>query len=270
MKRSRSPLHGRPCVAHHRSSKIMLRVWVAGICWPFGAARIRPQPTPARRSLSSQSTCPCRMGSLGQASHRERTRETCVRKRILDQPVVSRWACGPTCFGQPDGTLPLSGLDATNHEHPNCSGQPLNPAEPDPGTRSIWCIRDGLLWRMRVGRLLLWSLLHAQTRHRLCRAISGAEAPLTSPLESGLLRPHQSKAAIHLEAGTGPDCMIFQLVPAGKVASGGTPMTGGYVDAGAGATTLGGVATRHHAGVGANAVAMVNAPEKWEIGRAHV
>ena len=65
---------------------------------------------------------------------------------------------------------------------------------------------------------------------------------------------------IHPEARVGPNCLIFQQVTLGTLASGGTPVIGGHVDIGAGAKLLGKIIVRDHAKIGANALALADVP----------
>jgi len=48
--------------------------------------------------------------------------------------------------------------------------------------------------------------------HRFWSVITGADIPLNSHIEGGLLLPHPNGIVIHPEASIGPNCLIFQQV----------------------------------------------------------
>lgn len=133
------------------------------------------------------------------------------------------------------------------------------PGEWNPSKRLLACIRDyqrieqgGGLRRLLRG----WCLL----RHRFWSAVTGADIPLNSRLGGGLLLPHPTGVVIHPDAVVGPNCVIFQQVTLGTLASGGTPVIGGHVDIGAGAKLLGPIRVGDHAVIGANAVVLTDVP----------
>ena len=97
--------------------------------------------------------------------------------------------------------------------------------------------------------------------HRFWQAITGADIPLGTRIEGGLLLPHPNGIVIHPEATIGPNCLIFQQVTLGTTEHGGVPTVGGHVDIGAGAKILGNVRLQNHSRIGANAVVMIDVPE---------
>lgn len=72
--------------------------------------------------------------------------------------------------------------------------------------------------------------------------------------------PHPNGVVIHPDARVGPNCLIFQQVTLGTLASGGAPIVGGPVNIGAGAKLLGQIVIGDHAKIGANAVVLVDVP----------
>lgn len=99
-------------------------------------------------------------------------------------------------------------------------------------------------------------------RHRFWSAVCGADIPLNSRLEGGLLMPHPNGIVIHPDAQIGPNCLIFQQVTIGTGGpKSGTPLIAGHVDIGAGAKILGGVTIGPHARIAANAVVIDDVPE---------
>lgn len=125
----------------------------------------------------------------------------------------------------------------------------------DPSRRLLRCVRKWQGWKAssRPWAPLLrrwWAL-----QHRFWTVISQAEVPLEGRIGGGLMLPHPNGVVIHPEAEIGPNCMIFQQVTLGKIASRpGAPRLGGHVDVGAGAKILGPVRIGDHARIGANAV----------------
>lgn len=101
----------------------------------------------------------------------------------------------------------------------------------------------------------MWNMLW----HRFWSVVTGAEIPLGSRIEGGLLIPHPNGIVVHPDAAIGPNCLIFQQVTIGT-GKGGVPTIGGHVDIGAGARILGGVTIGEHARIGANAVVLSDVP----------
>ena len=98
-------------------------------------------------------------------------------------------------------------------------------------------------------------------RHRVWSVVTGADIPISTHLEGGLLLPHPNGVVIHADAHIGPNCLIFQQVTIGTRDDGGAPTIGGHVDIGAGAKILGPVHIGRHVRIGANAVVLVDVPD---------
>lgn len=101
----------------------------------------------------------------------------------------------------------------------------------------------------------------AVLRHRFWSVVTGADIPLGSRIEGGLLLPHPNGIVVHPEAFIGPNCLLFQQVTIGVGPRPGVPALLGHVDVGAGARILGGVTIGRHAVIGANAVVIDDVPE---------
>ena len=100
-------------------------------------------------------------------------------------------------------------------------------------------------------------------RHRFWSAVTGADIPINTQIEGGLLLPHPNGVVIHPEVHIGPNCLIFQQVTFGTGKGGEdgrVPRIGGHVDIGAGAKILGGISIGDHALIGANAVVLTDVP----------
>ena len=101
----------------------------------------------------------------------------------------------------------------------------------------------------------------AVRRHQFWSVVTGADIPLGTRIGGGLALPHPNGIVIHPKVCIGPNCLIFQQVTLGTVASSpAVPMLGGHVDVGAGAKILGGVTIGDHAVIGANAVVLCDVP----------
>jgi serine O-acetyltransferase len=99
----------------------------------------------------------------------------------------------------------------------------------------------------------------AALRHVFWSVVTGADIPVNSHIEVGLLLPHPNGIVIHPDARIGPNCLLFQQVTIGA-AHGGVPRIEGHVDIGAGAKVLGAVTIGAHARIGANAVVVCDVP----------
>jgi serine O-acetyltransferase len=99
----------------------------------------------------------------------------------------------------------------------------------------------------------------AALRHRFWSIVTGADIPLGSRIDGGLLLPHPNGIVIHPDAEIGPNCLLFQQVTIGANDRG-VPRIGGHVDIGSGAKVLGPVTIGHHARIGANAVVINDVP----------
>ncbi len=96
-------------------------------------------------------------------------------------------------------------------------------------------------------------------RHRFWSAMTGAEIPLGTRIDGGLLLPHPNGIVIHPDSIIGPNCLIFQQVTLGG-GDDGAPRIGGHVDIGTGAKILGAVVIGDHSKIGANAVVLKDVP----------
>jgi serine O-acetyltransferase len=135
---------------------------------------------------------------------------------------------------------------------PDWSREARSGSEWSPGKALLASVRD---YNRRRG---LWRKM-AVLRHRFWSAVTGADIPLTSRIEGGLLIPHPSGIVIHPQARIGPNCLLFQQVTIGA-SGGGVPTLGGHVDVGAGAKIVGAVTIGDHAVIGANAVVVRDVP----------
>lgn len=144
---------------------------------------------------------------------------------------------------------------------PDWQREQLAPGEWNPGKRLLKSIRDHQRWRS--GGAWLYPLrLWATARHRFWSALTGADIPVNCQIGGGLLLPHPNGIVIHPDARIGVNCLIFQQVTLGTLASGGTPVIAGHVDIGAGAKLLGPVFVGEHAVIGANAVVLQDVPAR--------
>lgn len=130
----------------------------------------------------------------------------------------------------------------------------------DPGRRLLRSIRYYQQWRRR-GHVFRMLSKYWVCQHRFWSVVSGADIPLVSQIDGGLLLPHPNGVVIHPGAAIGPNCLIFQQVTLGNGGSKpGLPVLGGHVDVGAGAKILGGVVIGDNARIGANAVVLQDVP----------
>lgn len=88
---------------------------------------------------------------------------------------------------------------------------------------------------------------------------TGTDIPLNSRIAGGLLLPHPNGIVVHPESEIGPNCLLFQQVTLGSLATG-APTLGGNVMVGAGAKLLGGITVGDNARIGANAVVLEDVP----------
>ncbi|HZT55040.1 MAG TPA: hypothetical protein VFA35_02350 [Burkholderiaceae bacterium] len=101
----------------------------------------------------------------------------------------------------------------------------------------------------------------AVLRHRFWSAVTGAEIPLGTRIDGGLMMTHPNGIVVHCDARIGPNCLILQQVTLGVGgARPGAPTLVGHCDIGAGAKLLGGITIGAHAVVGANAVVLCDVP----------
>ena len=88
----------------------------------------------------------------------------------------------------------------------------------------------------------------AVMRHRFWSAVTGADIPLGTRIDGGLMLPHPNGIVIHPDATIGPNCLIFQQVTLG----GGDTVRPESRDtwiSGTGAKILGAVSIGEHAKV---------------------
>lgn len=163
------------------------------------------------------------------------------------------------CVDEEDSShrAPGAGISA---QEPDWSRERLQPGEWSPGKRLIACLRDYQRLQQAAGLLPRLRRALVVVRHRFWSAVSGADIPLNCSIGGGLLMPHPNGIVIHPLARVGPNCLIFQQVTLGTLATGGAPVVGGHVDLGAGAKVLGPVRIGDHAVVGANAVVLGDVP----------
>lgn len=100
----------------------------------------------------------------------------------------------------------------------------------------------------------------AVLQHRFWSAITGADIPINTQIEGGLLIPHPNGIVIHPDVSIGVNCLIFQQVTLGSANGSKPPQIGGHVDIGAGAKVLGNIQIGDHVKIGANAVVLINIP----------
>lgn len=100
----------------------------------------------------------------------------------------------------------------------------------------------------------------AVIQHRFWSVISGADIPLNSNIEGGLIITHPNGIVVHPDAKIGPNCLIFQQVTIGS-RDGGIPTIGGHVDIGAGAKIIGNIKIGNDVRIGANAVVLSDIPD---------
>lgn len=129
----------------------------------------------------------------------------------------------------------------------------------EPSRKLIKAIRDYQAakegWRGNLTRF------RAKYRHWFWSVVTQAELHLECKVGGGLLLPHPNGIVVHPDAVIGPNCLLFQQVTLGTVASrDGVPVLGAHVDVGAGAKLLGGITVGDHAVIGANSVVIKDVP----------
>ena len=97
-------------------------------------------------------------------------------------------------------------------------------------------------------------------RHLFWSIVTGADIPINTNIEGGLLIPHPNGIVIHPDVRVGVNCLIFQQVTIGSTSRSTPPTIGGHVDIGAGAKVLGDIRIGDHAKIGANAVVLIDVP----------
>lgn len=125
----------------------------------------------------------------------------------------------------------------------------------DPSRKLIKSLRD-YQHRQGISRKI------AVLRHRFWTIVTGADIPLNTRIDGGLLLPHPNGVVIHPRVTIGPNCIIFQQATLGTNRhDSGVPQLGGHVDIGPGARVLGAVSLGDHTVIGANAVVLKNVPD---------
>lgn len=131
----------------------------------------------------------------------------------------------------------------------------------DPGRALLRALRDHARWATASGPIARARQRLAALRHRLWSVVTGADIPLGTSIDGGLLMPHPNGIVIHPQSRIGPNCLLFQQVTLGMGGPiPGAPVLEGHVDVGAGAKILGGVRIGAHATIGANAVVLHDVP----------
>ncbi|MCF8271901.1 serine acetyltransferase [Chlorobium sp.] len=137
--------------------------------------------------------------------------------------------------------------------------QPI-PGRYEPGKKLLAAIRNYQFCKQKKSPISPILKALAVLRHRFWSAVTGADIPLNSQIDGGLLIPHPNGIVIHPAARIGPNCLIFQQVTIGAGSKPGLPVIEGHVDIGAGAKILGGIQIGAHARIGANAVVLCDIP----------
>lgn len=139
---------------------------------------------------------------------------------------------------------------------PDWSREAVGPFEWNPGRQLLRTLR--LYQRCRgMPRSVTAPLVAA---HRFWSAVAGAEIPLSSHIDGGLLIPHPNGIVIHPDAQIGRNCCLMQQTTIGVGPRPGLPLLESWVDVGAGAKILGGVRIGARARIGAGAVVIDDVP----------
>lgn len=148
--------------------------------------------------------------------------------------------------------------DRSGWRQPDWSRESCRPWQWEPSRQLLRALRDyqrapaGL-----VGKLMrAW----AELRHRFWSVVTGADIPLNSCIDGGLMMLHPNGIVIHPEAKIGPNAFLLQQVTLGTGPRPGLPVLGADVMVGAGAKVLGGVILGDHCRIGANAVVVDDVP----------
>lgn len=133
-----------------------------------------------------------------------------------------------------------------------------------------WCPSRSLLASIRAYQrhsisrnpFAIFAKVSAICCHRFWSIVTGADIPLSTQIDGGLLMPHPNGIVIHPDVTIGPNCLLMQQVTLGvRVGNTDVPLIGGHVDIGAGAKIMGAVHIGNHARIGANAVVLNDVPE---------
>ena len=131
-----------------------------------------------------------------------------------------------------------------------------------PSRSLIACIRAYERYSNSRNPICILARNIAVFRHRFWSVVAGADIPINSNIEGGLMTPHPNGVVIHPGVQIGPNCLIFQQVTIGTRNGTGVPQIGGHVDIGAGAKILGAIRIGDHARIGANSVVLQDVPER--------
>jgi serine O-acetyltransferase len=155
----------------------------------------------------------------------------------------------------------IQGSSSISHTEPDWNREKRIPGRYEPAKHLLSTIRRYQELRNNggfAGRIIRPFVV---LQYRFWSAVTGADIPLDSNIEGGLLLPHPNGIVIHPHARIGPNCLFFQQVTIGMGGrKPGAPDIGGHVDIGAGAKILGGVTIGPHALIGANAVVLDDVP----------
>ncbi len=136
----------------------------------------------------------------------------------------------------------------------------------EPSKRLIETLRDYEIYSHNKNGNIIMFLFYSillkleVIRHRFWSVVTGADIPLNSKIDGGLILPHPNGVVIHPDAVIGPNCLLFQQVTIGCGGKPGIPLIKGHVDIGAGAKILGGITIGEHSVIGAKAVVTCNVP----------
>lgn len=148
--------------------------------------------------------------------------------------------------------------DRSRHLQPDWSREACRPWAWAPSRQLLRALRD--YQRARPGRLGVPGRIWAELRHRFWSVVTGADIPLNSRIEGGLMMLHPNGIVIHPGAHVGPNAFLLQQVTLGMGPRPGLPVLGADVMVGAGAKVLGGVVLGDHCRIGANAVVVDDVP----------
>lgn len=124
-----------------------------------------------------------------------------------------------------------------------------------PGRQLLVTIRGYQFWLRQKSLLSPFICRWYVFWHRFWSVVTGADIPINSQIEGGLLLPHPNGVVVHPKAYIGPNCLLLQqvtLVEGVRLA--------GHVDVGAGAKIVRPVSIGEHARIGANAVVLHDVP----------
>jgi len=143
---------------------------------------------------------------------------------------------------------------------------PISATEPDwtretrerwwsPSCQLLTTIRGYQFWRQQNKLLSPFICRWYVLWHRFWSVVTGADIPINSQIEGGLLLPHPNGVVVHPNAYIGPNCCLLQQVTVVE----GVRLVG-HVDIGAGAKIIRPVCIGEHARIGANAVVVSDIP----------